>query len=408
MSFLCQKQCYLKKCKTVVTSCTPAKCLVDKKENKCIDGFEVILEDTVLFPEGGGQPDDRGKINGTDVLKVWRKGAHAIHFVMAEQNVGQEVEVEVDWQRRFDNMQQHSGQHLITAIAESLYSWPTTSWDLGEKVSTIELDTVKITDDQLLAIESAVNEQIRNAVPVKVRLLESGSDEMETIRSRGLPDDHVGPVRVVEIQGIDSNMCCGTHVSNLSHLQSIKLLGLTKAKKGKSNVVFVAGNRVLRYLGSCYQTEKAMTKLLKCTPVEQTSAVEKVQKNLKEVCKVSNRLLKMVAVMRAQIYVENKDRDPVFVQHEKDGDSEFLNILAKAVGDKARFMFLTGGDEKRAGLYLLIGPPEAIASLAPKVSELLDGKGVLKNGWFQGKANKMAGRSQAELLLRKYITDHEL
>ncbi|XP_071941180.1 alanyl-tRNA editing protein Aarsd1-A-like [Antedon mediterranea] len=408
MSFLCQKQSYLKKCNTAIVSCTPANFQIDKKDKKLLDGFEVVLEDTILFPEGGGQPSDIGKINGARVFKVWRNGSKAIHFVTDKQIAGQTVEVEVDWQRRFDHMQQHSGQHLVTAIAERLYSWPTTSWNLGEKVSTIELNTPKVTDDELFHIESVVNEQIRNSIPVNVHVLEPETDEMKKIRTRGLPADHVGPVRVVEIEGIDSNMCCGTHVSNLSHLQSIKLLGLTKAKKGKSNIVFVAGDRLLKYLGTSYQTEKAVTNLLKCTHEEQICAVEKLKKNVKDMNKTSSRLLKLAANMQAEIYLQRKEREPVFVKYEKEANMEFLYMVAKAIGDKAQSMFLTGGDEKLSGVYLLTAPPAAIEVLAPKISELLDGKGVLKNGLFQGKANKMAGKIEAEQVLKKYLKDHQL
>jgi misacylated tRNA(Ala) deacylase len=97
---------------------------VEGKEGK----YEVVLEDTVLFPEGGGQPDDRGKINGVDVVRVLRRGSTAVHLTQEPLQEGAEVDIEVDWGRRFDHMQQHSAQHLITAIAEQKFGHKTTSW----------------------------------------------------------------------------------------------------------------------------------------------------------------------------------------------------------------------------------------------------------------------------------------
>lgn len=141
------------------------------------------------------------------------------------------------------------GQHLITAVADQTFGFATTSWyvvfydldyvvyvftvrcryscvcvcvcrSLGERTSSIELDTPQITDDQLEQLEFLVNEKIREARPMYPTLYADKTDpSLAKVRTRGLPDDHEGPVRIVSINGIENNMCCGTHVSNLSHLQ---------------------------------------------------------------------------------------------------------------------------------------------------------------------------------------------
>jgi len=163
-------------------------------------------------------------------------------------------------------MQQHSGQHLITAIADALFGFKTTSWWLGESISHIELDTPSMTQDQMLKIEATVNEKIREAVSVEVKVYEEGDQILREVRTRGLPEDHHGAVRVVTMMGIDSNMCCGTHVSNLSHLQAIKLVQFEKAKKNKTNLFFLSGNRVLDHLSRCLARERQLTTILKNGP----------------------------------------------------------------------------------------------------------------------------------------------
>lgn len=136
----------------------------------------MILEDTILFPEGGGQPDDRGTINDVEVLRITRRGADSVNFVTKEIQPGSEVNLKVDWNRRFDHMQQHTGQHLITAIAEKMYGCPTTSWCLGENISSIELDIPSLTDKQVEDLENEVNERILASIPVTPHLYHDKDD----------------------------------------------------------------------------------------------------------------------------------------------------------------------------------------------------------------------------------------
>lgn len=112
------------------------------------------------------------------------------------------------------------GQHLVTAIFDSKYGFKTTSWNLGKSISFIELDTPSITAEQINEIEAIVNCKIRECIPVHVHeYTDINAEELRNARTRGLPADHTGAVRMIEIKGIESDMCCGTHVSNLGHLQ---------------------------------------------------------------------------------------------------------------------------------------------------------------------------------------------
>ncbi|KAI1230271.1 hypothetical protein IHE44_0010236, partial [Lamprotornis superbus] len=420
---------------TRVVSCRAAE-LQPEGGGEPVRGFQVVLEDTILFPEGGGQvraglgwvgagagaggidilcpqPDDRGLIGDVPVLRVTRRGPEAVHFVPAALEPGAEVLLSLDWERRFDHMQQHSGQHLISAIAEQMFGFKTTScvwfpsgalnitgrggksvlfqlphsqqWDagaaqrvsaadvlpwcreLGRQRSVIELDTPLVAAEQVEALEKSVNEKIRDRVPVTVRELAADDPEIETVKSRGLPDDHVGPVRVVDIKGIDSNMCCGTHVSNLSDLQVIKLLGVEKGKKNKTNLIFLAGNRVLKSIEQSHNTEKALTSLLKNGPGEHVEAVKRLQSSVKLLQKNNLNLLRDIAVLIARDFKSKPAPKQLFVLHRKEGDSEFMNIIANEIGTEETLLFLTVGDEKEAGLFLLAGPVDAVENLGPRI-----------------------------------------
>ncbi|KAM6163144.1 alanyl-tRNA editing protein Aarsd1 isoform 1-T1 [Rhynchocyon petersi] len=390
---------------TTVVSCCPAELQTEGSNGKkeVVSGFQVVLEDTLLFPEGGGQPDDRGTIDDISVLRVTRRGSQAEHFTQRPLTPGSQVLVRVDWERRFDHMQQHSGQHLITAVADHLFGWKTTSWELGRLRSVIELDSPCVTAEQVAAIEQGVNEKIRDRVPVNVRELSLDDPEVEQVRARGLPDDHAGPIRVVTIKGVDSNMCCGTHVSNLSDLQMIKILGTEKGKKNKTNLIFLAGNRVLKWMERSHGTEKALTALLKCGAEDHVEAVKKLQNSSKLLQKNNLNLLRDLAVHTAHSLRNSPDWGGVVVLHRKEGDSEFMNIIANEIGSEETLLFLTVGDEKGAGLFLLSGSAEAVENLGPRVAEVLEGKGAGKKGRFQGKATKMSRRAEVQALLQDYV-----
>uniref|UniRef100_A0A0P6J475 Alanyl-tRNA editing protein Aarsd1 n=1 Tax=Heterocephalus glaber TaxID=10181 RepID=A0A0P6J475_HETGA len=406
MAFQCQRDSYARQFSTVVVACRPAElpAEVGKGQKVVRHGFQVVLEDTLLFPEGGGQPDDRGMIDNVPVLRVTRRGAEADHFTETPLAPGSRVQVHVDWERRFDHMQQHSGQHLITAVAEHLFGLKTTSWELGRLQSVIELDSPSVTAEQVAAIEQSVNEKIRARLPVSVRELSPDDPEVEQVRGRGLPDDHVGPVRVVTIEGVDANMCCGTHVSNLSDLQVIKVLGIEKGKKNKTNLLFLAGHRVLKWVARSHANEKALTALLKCGAEDHVQVVTKLQSSVKLLQKNNLNLLRDLAVHVARTLRDSPDWGGVVALHRKEGDSEFMNIVANEIGAEDTLLFLTVGDEKGPGLFLLAGPPEAVETLGPRVAEVLEGKGVGKKGRFQGKATRMSRRTEAQVLLRNHAS----
>ncbi|XP_076007816.1 alanyl-tRNA editing protein Aarsd1 [Genypterus blacodes] len=411
MAFQCQRECYMKEFTTSVVSCCAAELKQEINGKKqTLKGFNVKLQDTILFPEGGGQPDDHGLIGDVPVLRVTRQGPDAVHFVSSPLEEGQEVLVKVDWERRFDHMQQHTGQHLITALAITMFGYETTSWEMGRQRSNIELDTPTLKPAQIQSLEDAVNEKIRAHKPVTVQLLPLDDPSVEKVRSRGLPEDIAGPIRVIDIEGVDTNMCCGTHVANLSDLQVIKLLGSEKGKKGKTNLIFLTGNRVLKYAEKSHSTERSLVSLLKTGADDHVEAVEKLQKSVKLLHKSHLTLLRDMALLIVQNFKSNPQRGNFFSLHKKEGDNDFMNIIANEMDTEETLVFLTVGEEKGPGLFVLAGPSDLVTKMGPRVLEMLQGKGAGKNGRFQGKANSLARRGELEALLQqqcKQTTEEE-
>ncbi|GFS18952.1 alanyl-tRNA editing protein Aarsd1 [Elysia marginata] len=402
MSFMCQKNSYMREFNSKVKSCKPASTTIleDGKKTK-VKGYEVILEDTILFPEGGGQ------VNNIPVLKITRSWEDAVHFLPSEIPEGTEVSMKVDWQRRFDHMQQHTAQHLITAIVDHKFGYQTTSWNLGTDIMTIELGTPSLSSSQMTEVEETVNECIRKQLTVIPTLYPDKDDpELQKFRGLGLPADHVGSVRVVTIDGIDSALCCGTHISNLSHIQAIKLLGTEKIRKTNTNLLVLAGNRLLRYAGRSFDREKQLAAILKGPAEKQCELAEKAVKGMKNFQKVCNAQLKELAALEVSLFKQANSKDTVFIKHRKDGDNDYISVLLSELADESLPKLITVGEDKEGGMFVVAGPAQLVKDLGPRICELFEGKGAPNKGnMFRGKASKLTNRAAADKMMRECVSN---
>ncbi|XP_037029165.1 alanyl-tRNA editing protein Aarsd1 [Bradysia coprophila] len=410
MVFKCQEDSYLKEFATTVVRCEPTEFNAKiNNDDASVKGYEVVLEDTIIFPEGGGQPCDHGLLNEKPVLNVIRKGAIAIHYVQSEDsfNVGDVVQQKVDWDRRFDHMQQHSGQHLITAIFEQDFGFDTTTWNLGSDTSFVELDTSNVTPDQLQKAEQKINKFIAEQTNVSVVRVSGNEKEIPpevTRATRGLPKDHVGDIRVVTFDGIESNMCCGTHVKNLAELQMVKLLNVEKCK-GRVLVHFVVGNRVLKKLAECFNRELETNVLLKCGPPTHLEMIQKIKENLRTTQRTFGKVMKELAVHEADKVKQLPDPPKYYCLHRSDGiESDFFSVFTRHLNNKDMFLLLTSGDESSTkGQMLCQGKVDDVDKLGRALCELLDGKGNGKNGRFQGKVNNLKKLDECRRVIREYF-----
>jgi len=205
----------------------------------------VYLERTFFYPESGGQPADRGTLNGRKVLDVRESDRGVLHIVEGAFEKGEKVVGLIDRERRFDHMQQHSGQHLLSRVFLDDFGLATIGFHLGEKTCTIDLDGDEVTTGQVEKVERRVNEIIFGDVPIGDRTVNREEYERLAggdVRSR-LPEDAT-EIRIVEIEGIDRSTCCGTHVRSTGEIGIVKILKIDRAKGGP-RVEFVCGRRAL-------------------------------------------------------------------------------------------------------------------------------------------------------------------
>lgn len=201
----------------------------------------VVLEHTAFYPEGGGQPSDHGQINGLPVTDVYREGTDIIH-VMSELPPTETVEAAIDWARRFDHMQQHTGQHILSAACHELFGAATVGFHMGAQSSQIDLDLPVFTDEELKSAEQAANELlVRNKA---VSIHQATPATLHEYPLRKPPAKDFAAIRLIEIAGIDCCPCGGTHVAATGEIGLIKI----RSWERKNNAIrldFVCGYRAL-------------------------------------------------------------------------------------------------------------------------------------------------------------------
>ncbi len=344
---------------------------------------EVVLDRSAFYPTSGGQPHDIGTLNGVRVIDVIDDDARVIHLLDAPLPLGA-VHGEINAARRHDHMQQHTAQHLLSAIAADAYGWETASVHFGEEHSTIEFAVASVSEGALGELESAANASIAAAVPVTLSF-----EEADAAVARGLrkAPTRTGEIRVVTIAGLDRSACGGTHVASTAAIGTILVHGIEKIR-GHVRVGFLAGNRVLARLHAHEQELAALAESVSCAVNELPDLVAKRQVELKNLRGAVELLEREVAVSRVNALVASvvPSADGVRrVSHRTDTDSAALLramaqhaatldgvILLAATSSPATIYYATGansGTDAGAALKAALAAVGGRGGGSPKVAQ---------------------------------------
>ncbi|MFC5452828.1 alanyl-tRNA editing protein [Paenibacillus aestuarii] len=234
------------------------------------DGYYVILEETAFYPTGGGQPFDTGEINGIPVLDVMAEEDEVLHKVERLPQE-QQVSCRIDWTRRFDHMQQHSGQHLLSAVCRDLYDAMTVSFHMGSDHASIDVERPELSHEQLTAIEREVNRRIyQNLSVVSYFVTPEQMAQLTLVKPPKVTED----IRIVEIKGVEYNACGGTHVSSTGEIGIIKLLKAEK-QKGNTRIYFLCGYRALNEFNDNQRILGALSNKFKTAKEDIMERIEK-------------------------------------------------------------------------------------------------------------------------------------
>jgi alanyl-tRNA synthetase len=244
----------------------------------CDGQYQIVLDQTAFFPTGGGQAADTGTLNDVPVVDVSEVGQSIVHWATSPIPVGTTVNGTIDWSKRFDRMQQHSGEHIVSGIIHQLYGYLNVGFHMGSNAVTIDYDG-PLTAADLKRIEHLANEAVANNVPVSAYYPEP--EKLSSIDYRSKLD-LTENVRIVSIEGYDTCACCAPHVSNTGEIGLIKLLDCTH-HKGGVRINMLCGFRALEDYNNKFEQVTSISKLLSAKQYAVSSAVTNLQQNFEEV-----------------------------------------------------------------------------------------------------------------------------
>ena len=345
----------------------------------CVEGekgFEVMLEDTAFYPEGGGQPADHGTIDGAAVFDVRRTPAGIVHYCEKAFDVGQDVKGVLDWERRFDNMQNHTGEHVFSGIVNARFGFDNVGFHMDDDVITCDFSGV-MTEEQVAEVERACNEAIVANVEVGISFPDAEALEKLAYRSKKAL---TGRVRIVSFPGADTCACCGTHVLRSGQVGLVKFLSVQKFREGV-RIELLCGKRALEYLSKTWEQAKAIGQRLSVKPVDSEAAVERLEG---ELANLKLRCVQLEESVFESMAKEQAGKGNVLLFQpamRPDSVRRLMDAVSKTCGGLAAVF---SGEEGHYAYALGQADGQDISPLVKAMNTVLHGRGGGRNGFAQG------------------------
>ena len=359
------EDCHMQQFTAAVTGCVQTQ-----------KGYEVTLTATAFYPEGGGQACDLGILGGVKVLDVKERGEEVIHLCDGPLTAGSEVDGQIDYDRRFDLMQQHTGEHILSGLIHEKYGYHNVGFHVGKQAMEIDFDG-PIPMEELMELERKANEAVWQNLPVKCWYPSQEELPHVTYRSkRELP----WPVRIVQVPGYDSCACCGVHAARTGEVGIIKILGAMKFHEG-IRIEMLCGRRAYEFLGQVYDQNRLVSQAFSAKILQTGEAARRMNEQLNQEKYRAAALEKRVFASIAKSYENAGD-----VMHFEEGlTSQTVRELADAIAEVCGGIaaVFSGSDESGYSMCL-IGKGLDVKPLGTALTKTLNGRGGGKPGSFQG------------------------
>ena len=339
-------------------------------------GYEILLDATAFYPEGGGQACDLGYLGTCRVLDVRESGEEVLHLCDGPLEPGTEVEGVIDYNRRFDLMQQHTGEHIVSGIIHRRFGWHNVGFHMGADVVTIDFDG-PIPPEALAEVEQEANEAVWQNLPIRCWYPSPQELPQVGYRSkRPLP----WPVRVVEVPGYDKCACCGVHVAQTGEAGPIKLFSCVKFHQGV-RIEMACGKRALDILSRAYEQNRQVSQAFSAKPMETGEAARRMNELLaaekfraSQAMKQVFRLIAQGCAGRQNVLHFQEDLTPGQVR-------ELADAIARNIPGWAAVC--SGADGRGYSVCILSGSQD-VRPLGTAMNKALQGRGGGKPGAFQG------------------------
>ena len=350
----------------------------------------LILDETIFYPEGGGQPGDRGTINGCALIDIQEKEGELLHIVSAGQDkrlAPGPAELILDAVRRRDFTVQHTAQHLLSGILFRLTGYNTVSMHLGDEINTIDFGCPDLSADVLFTAEETAAQAIEQDNPIKVHLCPP--EDINHFPLRKIPPRGEDVIRVIEIQGVDFVSCCGTHCGSTGQIGMMRVLGAEKYK-GMTRISFIAGRRVLRHHRMLHENAALISRSLSVplneigngtlALIDKANAFEwQIHRMEDAAAETKARSLMEKAGSRAQ------DRQTVLVESFRGESVDELLRIGKALQKSSESVFILASETELKFIAVCSVKGYDIRPLFAGAFEKANGKGGGGPSYFQGR-----------------------
>ena len=356
---------FLKTFTATVLDCQPGK-----------NGFVVTLDRTAFYPEGGGQPADQGTLDGAAVTDVHEKNGVVLHNVDSAVEIGKTVTGVIDWARRFDHMQQHSGEHICSGLICGRCHCDNVGFHMGTDMVTIDFNA-DIPWEELLEIEAQANQYIYEDHPIDIQFHRGAELDAIDYRSKKPLE---GDVRIVAFPGADCCACCGTHVLRSGQVGLVKFLSVQKFREGV-RIELLCGKRALDYLSRTWEQAKTIGQRLSVKPVDAAAAVERLEHELSA---AKLRCAQMEESVFAAIAQEQAGKGDVLLFQppmKPDSVRKLADAAAKTCGGLAAVF---AGEGIHYAYALGRADGQDISAQVKAMNAALHGRGGGRNGFAQG------------------------
>lgn len=340
--------------------------------------YHVVLDKTYFYPEGGGQPCDLGCIESHKVTYVYEEN-DVVYHVLSEKPIKiHRVKCEIDWQRRFDAMQQHLGQHILSAAINELFNGETVGFHLGAESSTLDINKF-LSKEELEKAEKRANEIILENIELEI--LFPKKSELKKMNIKKDVSNIFGPIRIVKIADLDLNPCCGVHPKSTLEVQAIKIKKLEKYKNN-TRIEFLSGSRAINFLMFRDEFASKVCKFLSSDESGALNQIEKLSKDLKSANSENKDLKAEIADYEVKEMLNSCDciNDIKVIKQIYDNqDMKYLNVLATKLTqhENVIVLFALKGDSTANMLFMCSKSLKSanMNDLLKDSISLIDGKG---------------------------------
>lgn len=357
-------------------------------------GNYVVLQQTAFYPTGGGQPHDIGTIGGQEVVNVEEMNGEIRHYLEHPiLEINSEVIGEIDWKRRFDHMQQHAGQHILSAAFDHLFQYKTVSFHLGIDTLTIDIQTEHLSEAEALQAEELANQIIVENYPIETKWVKEEELSQYSLRKETKVKEDI---RLVIIPEFDYNGCGGTHPKTTGEVRAIKILDWERQKKN-IRVQFVCGNRILAQLHNKQNVLLSLTKLLNAPEKDMEQAVLRLLENGKSLEKTLEHAREQLLEYEADDLLAQQ-KDKIVMKAYQNRPIQTLQKLARLITlkDDSALVYLVSKNENRLQLVCARGAArtESMKNILAESLSPINGKGGGNDMFAQGGGEAILSEDQ--------------